>query len=245
MGSNPTSPTMENRDLNRPWSANLAYAIGLLATDGCLSKDGRHIIFRSSDHQLAEVFNYCLGSSAPIVETKPNHNTWAIKPSYRIQYSNAKLYRWLLSIGITPAKSHTIAAIDIPDIYFPDFLRGHSDGDGTVQTYLDNYNIYKGRRYTHIRVMLRFLSASKTHIAWLRARITELTGNTGAIISRQKHTGTTMWELKFSKKEALKLIAWMYYQPNLPCLKRKEVIAEKAVSASQLAVRKTYSLIEQ
>jgi hypothetical protein len=43
-------------DKNFDWSAELAYIIGLLTTDGNLSNDGRHIIMRSSDLQLLNTF---------------------------------------------------------------------------------------------------------------------------------------------------------------------------------------------
>lgn len=42
------------------WSQLFAYALGLLVTDGSLSKDGRHIIFTSKDRELVEHFCRCL-----------------------------------------------------------------------------------------------------------------------------------------------------------------------------------------
>ena len=42
------------------WSPDFAYAVGLLTTDGSLSKDGRHISFTSKDLQLAKLFKKCL-----------------------------------------------------------------------------------------------------------------------------------------------------------------------------------------
>ena len=36
------------------WTPQLAYAVGLLVTDGNLSPDGRHICMRSSDKNLLE-----------------------------------------------------------------------------------------------------------------------------------------------------------------------------------------------
>jgi hypothetical protein len=38
------------------WNSEISYGIGLIATDGSLSKDGRHITFTSKDQQLAELF---------------------------------------------------------------------------------------------------------------------------------------------------------------------------------------------
>jgi hypothetical protein len=43
------------------WNTNLAYAIGLITTDGSLSSDGRHIIFVSKDVALIKTFKRCLG----------------------------------------------------------------------------------------------------------------------------------------------------------------------------------------
>ncbi|MBU2540255.1 hypothetical protein KJ786_03805 [Patescibacteria group bacterium] len=42
------------------WSQNISYAVGLLATDGCLYNDGRHIDFTSKDIQLIKTFKACL-----------------------------------------------------------------------------------------------------------------------------------------------------------------------------------------
>lgn len=46
------------------WSANFAYAIGLLVTDGSLSKDGRHTDFTSKDIEQIKHFLSCLQISA-------------------------------------------------------------------------------------------------------------------------------------------------------------------------------------
>ena len=42
------------------WSSNFAYAIGLLASDGSLSKDRRHISFVSKDKNQILNFLNCL-----------------------------------------------------------------------------------------------------------------------------------------------------------------------------------------
>ncbi|MEK7574528.1 MAG: hypothetical protein AAB514_03305, partial [Patescibacteria group bacterium] len=43
------------------WSPNFAYAIGLIATDGNLSKDGRHLNMTSGDKDMILTFKKCLG----------------------------------------------------------------------------------------------------------------------------------------------------------------------------------------
>lgn len=48
--------------VNIKWSANFAYAIGLIVSDGSLSKDGRHISFTSKDKERVDNFNKALGA---------------------------------------------------------------------------------------------------------------------------------------------------------------------------------------
>jgi hypothetical protein len=179
------------------WNSHLAYIVGLLVTDGNLSKDGRHIIFRSSDYDLLETFKCCLSLHNKISLSK--NNGYAKKPSYRLQFGDVQLYKWLLAIGLTPNKSLTISEIQVPNEYFRDFLRGHLDGDGTILTYIDNYNIYKEHKYTYIRLYLKFISASEKHIKWLYSKIIYLKNVRGSVTKFINH-GSTIWTIKFAKK---------------------------------------------
>lgn len=225
------------------WSPNLAYVIGLIATDGNLSKDGRHITMRSSDLDLLETFKTCLMIKTRIAQT--HNDSYAKKPCYRVQFSSAQFYRWLLKIGLFPAKTYTLGKIKIPDQYFRDFLRGHLDGDGSVFTYLDKYNFYKGRSYTNLRLYVKFISASPEHIKWLYTTLIKLTGFRAALNRRKprdiKHA--SMWEIKFSKKESIKLLHWIYYEPGLPCLIRKKQLSQRILEAVSNEKRKIYTKI--
>ena len=51
------------------WSAEFAYAIGLIVTDGCLSSDGRHISFVSKDKEQINNFMQCLNLKVKIGTT--------------------------------------------------------------------------------------------------------------------------------------------------------------------------------
>jgi len=221
-------PRAKLPDKNFEWTPELAYIIGLLTTDGCLSNDGRHIIIRSSDIQLLRTFKKCLNLPNKISETF--HNGWAKKRSYRIQFGNVQLYRWLLKIGLFPRKTYTIGELNVPKKYFSDFLRGHLDGDGDIRTYRDYYNTYKNPKYIYDRIYTRFRSASKQHINWLRKNIYEILsikGHTWERKPQRPDQTTSLWALKFAKKDSIKLLSWIYYNPEVPCLKRKRGIAEK------------------
>lgn len=213
------------------WTPQLAYVIGLLVTDGNLSKDGRHITMRSTDVQLLKTFKKCLYISDKICYT-PDRSTdgYNRKRAYRVQSSMVQFYRWLLRIGLFSAKTYTIGAIAIPDEYFRDFLRGHLDGDGSVIGYIDRYNTYKNPKYVYTRIWLKFISASETHAHWLQSQILGLFGLEGHLWEDKKirpGKTTTMWSLKFGKKESMALLNCMYYTSDLPCLNRKRKKVEK------------------
>ena len=214
------------------WTPDLAYIAGLLTTDGNMSKDGRHIVMRSSDKDLLKTFNSCLKIKNKIATT--HNNGYAKRPSYRVQYSNASLYRWFVTVGLKPAKTYTIGALKIPKKFFRDFLRGHLDGDGYIQHYIDTYNEYKGKRYSNKRIYTRFISASKKHIYWLYNMTIKCLPVKGAIIFKkgrsEKHV--PMWEIKFAKYASLKLLKWLYYRRNLPYLNRKRRTAEKLIASN-------------
>jgi len=120
--------------VNLKWSPNFAYAIGLIATDGCLYKDGRHISLTSMDVEQLNNFNKALGIKVK-VSTK---QAGAGRTCTHIQFSDALFHRFLISIGVTPAKSKTISMVDVPKNYFFDFLRGCLDGDGCFYSYWDS-----------------------------------------------------------------------------------------------------------
>ena len=152
------------------WTPELAYMVGLLATDGNLSKDGRHIIMRSSDIDLLRTFKACLNLKNKICQT------------------------------------YTIGKIKIPKDYFRDFLRGHLDGDGSIFTYRDQYNMYKGKQYINTRIYTRFISASEKHIQWLHAMIKKCSPVQGALLSRPPTANSVrMWEVEIAKYESLPL----------------------------------------
>ncbi len=140
--------------------------------------------------------------------------------------SSVQLWDWLVSIGFTPNKSLTIGAIEIPDEYFIDFLRGHLDGDGSIITYTDFYNTKKKPGYIYDRLHMKFISGSKDHIVWLRSKIINIIGIKGAMHATKVTAvkRNPLYILKFGKKESLQLLSKIYYSDAIPCLSRKKAV---------------------
>lgn len=195
------------------WNQELAYAVGLIATDGCLS--GKTITFTNTDRQLVETFLDCVGQAVKIgVQFKSGR-----KPAYRAQLGNRTLFDWLISIGVTQRKSLTIGAIAVPDEYFLSVVRGLVDGDGSVRNYW--YTVPKGTRPYEALVVLCH-SASRQHLAWLQSELTRLHGFRGALF-RKGHRPGDVYVLKYSTKEAQRLLPLLYPE-GTPCLRRKALV---------------------
>jgi methionine salvage enolase-phosphatase E1 len=145
-----------------------------------------------------------------------------------------------------PAKTYTIGAIEVQNKFFKDFLRGHLDGDGNIQTYIDTRGTYKERVYTNYRVFVRFISASKKHILWLHKKIKELSPVSGAVVcTKPKNKNCVpIWGIKFGKHESIQLLKWIYYKKNLPTLLRKRESAEEVIKRVRNEKRKQYTLIK-
>ncbi len=115
------------------WSNETAYAVGLMASDGCLLSDGRHLDLTSKDFSQLENFVEAISRDLPITSKKGNLD----RQYYRVQFSDVAFYDFLLSVGLTPNKSKTIAELKVPDRYYGHFLRGFFDGDGSTYGYHD------------------------------------------------------------------------------------------------------------
>ncbi|MBI3635700.1 MAG: hypothetical protein HY216_05695 [Candidatus Rokubacteria bacterium] len=135
------------------------------------------------------------------------------------------MYDRLIQIGLTPAKSLTLGPILVPDEFVVDFFRGCIDGDGSIVTYTDRYNTFKKPQYVYTRLYVSLVSASPKFLVWLRATVRRLTRCSGYLNVRRSPPHSDVWCLKYAKAEALVLLRWMYYAPDVPCLQRKREIA--------------------
>lgn len=160
--------------VKREWSANFAYAIGLLVTDGSLSIDGRHIELTSKDIEQLKNFFTCLGLNNKIGQKMSGYK----KEKYlRVQFGDTIFYRFLLDVGLTPAKSKTIGVLKIPRKYFFDFLRGCFDGDGSF------YSYYDPRWKSSFMFYATLCSASITYIRWIQNTLFKISNIKGHITS--------------------------------------------------------------
>lgn len=178
------------------WTNNFAYAVGLIAADGNLSKDGRHIIFTSKDLELVEKFKKALNLNVKISQKSRDRSKRKIY--YFVQFSDVNLYRFLLEIGLMPNKSKKVKNVSIPEVFFFDFLRGLIDGDG-------NINVFFHPQSKLPQLKVRIISASSEFIFWLKNAILQY-GISGFLTK-----GNGVKVLVYAKHESIALLNLIYY----------------------------------
>ena len=193
--------------------SSLWYFVGLMATDGNLSKDGRHLEITSKNKDHLVSVKKSLGLKTKIGKKSRGGSSRKLYP--RLQFGDVRLYKYLLSIGLTPKKSLTLGKIKIDQIYFVDFLRGIVDGDGCISTWVHKTNL-------HRQWSLRITSAAPIFIKWLKKEIEKYFSVKGKLYKyRYKDKKNDIYILKFGKLPT-KLIITGIYKGSSVFLDRKK-----------------------
>lgn len=207
------------------WTGDLAWIVGLIATDGNLSSNGRTVSVTSKDLDLLDSVRTCLQLRTAIAPHSGGYGH-----AYRLQWTGRAFHCWLMSVGLTPAKSLTIGALNVPDEYFADFFRGCIDGDGSIVTYVDRYNAGKNPRYVYERLFVSLVSASPAFLQWIQRTVLRLRGMPGHLTVGRSPGRREMWRLRYAKRDSVSLLKWMYHSPDVPALRRKREHAERALA---------------
>jgi hypothetical protein len=219
------------------WTPTLAYAVGLLATDGCQT-DGRHLAFPSADRELVEILLRCLGKTNKIAIERTR--TGGVV--YRTQIGDVRFCRWLLAVGVTPRKSLTLGPLNVPDDLVLECARGLMDGDGDITNFTHAATKKAYPNYRYERIVLGFNSASRAHLEWLRAKLEPYAkapgwlGIKAATAERHEYV-----KLRYGKRDGLRLLALLYRDPTVPRLERKYRIWQSYVERHPDSLRTVQS----
>ncbi len=200
--------SQKNKNYIIKWTPEFAYAVGLFTADGCLSSDGRHLMFTSKDIEQIKNFMKCLRLKNKIGRKISGYTK--IKKYYQVQFSNKKLYEFLCKIGLKPRKSLSLKKLNIPSKFFPDFLRGLFDGDGS-------FKVFKHPESQYDQIRFRIISASPTFLKWLYKEIKREINTIGGFITKT----TRAEELQYGIEDSLKILNCIYYSKNIIYLSRK------------------------
>ncbi len=199
------------------WSNKFAYALGLLATDGNLSPDKRHVVYTSKDESLILIFKKCLGINNIHVGRKSSGIIME-KKYFVVQIGDIKFYKFLEKIGIGPKKSKTIEKVNIPKDLFFHFLRGCIDGDGSIVEYLHPQS-------KMLQLKTRLYSGSLNFLIWIKQEV-----ESNGLLCKIFIDKRGMNALVFYKTESKKLFKLLYNNSGGCYLERKFNIARKYLS---------------
>lgn len=213
--------------IDTTWSSGLAYVVGLIAADGNLSPDARHISFTSKDKILAETVKRILKLDNKISMKARGGET--VKKYYVTQFGSVDFYKFLLSVGLTPAKSKTLQRLEIPTEYFQHFLRGCIDGDGNICEFK-----HPQSRQGQLRV--RLASASQVFLAWIHEEIRKHVQVSGGWIYHDKRK--SVMSLTFAKSDSIRILSYIYAESRNDFLPRKQKTVTKYLAVKDAGMAK-------
>lgn len=158
--------------------------------------------------------------------TKHGKNCWILT-----LYSS-EMADWFISHGCLPNKSLTVQLPDVPLEYFPDFIRGLFDGDGSLSF---NTKLRKGTKYIHTMRRMTLGTASGSFANSICYKLEELGFISGVYASKRKprtidgrliSSDTTIYNITItSGKEVYRLIKYTKYDFDPFTMPRKQTIA--------------------
>jgi len=200
------------------WSSRTAYIVGLMATDGCLVGDRRHLVLTSADMSLLETFRDLIGKP----KVKIRRKTSPLGSAHDLQFGDVALWRFLEAAGLTPRKSLTLGELHVPDECFFDCARGLLDGDGSISNFEHAPTPRQYPAYRYERLLVKFHSASRAHIDWLRDTVLRLVERRGYIAAIQPEgRSNPVYVLTYGKDASIALLEQMYRSSDSPRLMRK------------------------
>ena len=100
--------------------------------------------------------------------------------------------------------------------------------NGAIITYIDCYNTFKSEKYVYERLHVSLASGSRPFLEWLHAYLGSKLDISGGVFEKHKDR-FTCWVLRYMKKDSIRLLKWMYYSPDVPCLARKRDKNDRAL----------------
>lgn len=201
-----------NDDYFKTQSHDMAYILGLIASDGCVSKNTNHIHIdlQESDEEILYKIKDALSFEGPI-----QHYTNNSGCNYsRLKICSKTIKQDLEHYGITPQKTFKLEPpFFLEKQYYISYIRGYFDGDGCIWTkYGDRlkYNWY-------------ICGARKNVIEWI---YNVLLNNYGIVSylhtsSRTLSQGDKFYSIQVYKKDTIQRIFDILYVPNSLHLERK------------------------
>ncbi len=193
----------------------MAYILGFFVADGCItiSKERKNNPYTfnitSVDLEHLYLLKKAMNSDHKISKKQTNKN------GYQIQIRNQILCNDLIKLGIHPRKTYNLGPIKVPEKYFPDFVRGFFDGDGSV--YIYEVNKTPQIKSSFVAATSPFLKDFNTHLCKI-LKISEKSVHKLLLKNRQM----PQYSICFYVDDSEKLAKFMYGNNPTLYLNRKK-----------------------
>lgn len=182
-----------NENFFRHWSPDMAYVLGLLITDGCVSKAGA-VSLCINDRELLEKVKKTMRSEHSITASKHQDGL------HCFHFAREKLTKDLERLGVVPNKSLIVRFPKVPYEYLPDFIRGVFDGDGSV---------FFDKRRPNFPLRSKLVSSSIDFIDGLHSSLIFL-GMPSRTIYKQKTKNGWNYSIIFDHKNSVRFADILY-----------------------------------
>jgi len=175
------------------WSSEMAYVLGLIITDGCLSRSGT-VSLCINDKDLLEKVRNLIGAAHAVKYYGYQ------KGLYSFSFSRQKICADLNRLGIYSNKSLNVRFPEVPDAFLLNFIRGIFDGDGSV---------FFEKRSPKLPLRASFVSGSKSFIEALESKLRGL-GMPKRNIYQQKTKNAISYMIRYAHEDSVRLFNLIY-----------------------------------
>ena len=210
-------------DFFKTQNHDMAYVLGLLASDGNVSKEenGVFIELERTDEYLLEQIRELTNNSRPLSHYTHKHQNGSDTEAVSFKAWSAEWKKDLAIYNIVPAKTFILKPPTyLNKKYFISYLKGYFDGDGTIHVHPKTN---KGD--------VKFCGASYEVIRWIKDVLVNQYGIiSGTIQESTLKSGHKFYELTISNRAGITKLYDLWYktkETSSICLMRKKEKFEK------------------
>jgi len=210
------------------WTPEMAWVLGVIATDGCLRaphvdprtglRTGGLVAITQKEPEILEKVLSSMGATARI-HFRPARQFGSVLAGavHYVHIHDKSVFDALVRLGLTPRKSRTLVFPEAPAPVLRHFIRGCWDGDGSISVNTRANGL-----------VCSFVSASK---AFMMSLVEHLRANgidVYRVYAGRQPRGGAIYQIKLTGQRALRLCHWMYANvPDGLALSRKRDAFER------------------
>lgn len=195
-------------DFFKKQNSEMAYFLGFLAADGCVSKKENLITLHlhERDEEILKTFQSLTKNTRQLKYFKNNSDV----PTVKFSVWSKEWKQDLAHYGIIPQKTFKLEPPKfLNKELLKDFIRGYFDGDGSI------YYI------TETQPIVKITGASKVFINWLKEILINQYGIQCSIYESKTTDDVTMYNLQISRQKEVEKFFHLLYDDAETYLRRK------------------------